>query len=107
MISESTTWHGGYSPTSLAYEFLAIKTTQSGRFFIETTFNLLPIEDNIIVPSPTLAMYAEEAQTLLDAMWNSGLRPRDGTGGLAHTNAQAAHIADLRAIVMKKCGIPQ
>ena len=110
MISETTTWHGGYNPRSLAYEFQAVKTTESGKFAIVTTFELLPIDKikmELTRRQPTLALYDDEAQSLFNALWNAGLRPRDGQGGLAHTNAQAAHIAELRAIVMKQCGVKQ
>ena len=107
MIDRSIKWWGHYAASKIRYEFQAIQTTEHGRSAIYTTFELVPLDTETLVTArePTLSLEPEEAQSLFNALWDSGLRPQDGQGGMAHTTAQAAHIADLRAIALKKCGI--
>ena len=109
MISETTKWWGHYNSAMIRYEFQCIRTNENGRFGIYATFEYEKIDTGskslVTSREPTLVLEPEDAQSLMNALWNAGLRPLDGQGGLAHTNAQAAHIADLRAIVMKKCGV--
>jgi hypothetical protein len=40
----------------------------------------------------------DEAQQLMNELWRCGVRPKDGSGALAHVEAQQAHMKDLRAI---------
>ena len=107
MITNGIQWWGQYNPSLMKYTLQAIKHTTSGeRFAIFMECKTEPLE-GATTHSPTLALEPEEAQSLFNALWGAGLRPRDGQGGLAHTDAQAAHIADLRAIALHKCGVKQ
>jgi hypothetical protein len=46
-----------------------------------------------MVYEPTLALSRESAQTLLQALWDAGLRPNDGLGSGEHVQALSRHIA--------------
>ncbi len=105
MINNGTEWWGQYNPARQCYQLQAIKHSPNGdRFAIFMECKQEPLETTTI-HEPTLALDPEEAQSLFNALWDADLRPRDGQGGMAHTNAQAAHLADLRAIVFKQAGI--
>lgn len=55
------------------------------------------------VAEPTFELKAEEAQSLMEALWHAGLRPRGFKNEPAHPliEAKDRHIADLRAIAFK------
>jgi hypothetical protein len=48
---------------------------------------------------PTFHLTPQEAQSLMDGLWEAGVRPRDGAGSLAHVDAQKAHLEDMRRLV--------
>jgi hypothetical protein len=48
---------------------------------------------------PTVRIDVEEAQHLLDQLWEMGLRPSAGVSSTGQDAAQKEHISDLREIV--------
>lgn len=47
----------------------------------------------------------EQAQGLMDDLWNAGVRPTEGNGSAGAMRAAERHIEDLRAIAFKTLGI--
>jgi hypothetical protein len=60
-----------------------------------------PIRIGETMPSPSWDMTSIDAQNLIDALWEAGLRPHDGSGSGAQVEALKAHLSDMRAIVFK------
>ena len=56
--------------------------------------------ESIVDPSFTLGM--EEAQVLIDDLWNAGLRPTEGTGSAGSLRATEKHLADMRLIAFSQ-----
>ena len=54
---------------------------------------------------PLLRMDIEDAQRLMDALWNSGIRPGNGEGSVGQIGAIQKHLDDMRAIVSKELGV--
>lgn len=54
---------------------------------------------------PTLAIRMDQAQVLMDDLWNAGVRPTDGAGSAGAMRAAERHIQDLRAVAFKVLGI--
>lgn len=52
-----------------------------------------------------LRVPVEQAQGLMDDLWNAGVRPTDGNGSAGAMRAAERHIADLRAVAFKTLGI--
>ena len=48
------------------------------------------------------AIEFEEAQRLMDALWQAGVRPTDGTGSTGQLAATQAHLADMRKLVFER-----
>ena len=42
-----------------------------------------------------------EAQELMDALWDAGLRPTEGSGSAGALAATQAHLKDMQRIVFK------
>lgn len=55
-------------------------------------------------PAP-VTLWDEEAQMLMDSLWQAGLRPSSGEGNTAHMTAKDAHLDDLRRVLFFHLGI--
>lgn len=49
----------------------------------------------------TLAIEFDEAQQIMNALWQAGIRPKDGAGSVAHAEAQKVHLDDMRSIAFR------
>jgi hypothetical protein len=54
---------------------------------------------------PFMRLHIQEAQQLMDELWQCGLRPTEGTGSAGSLKATEKHLEDMRLIAMKKIGI--
>lgn len=43
----------------------------------------------------------DDAQTLMDDLWNAGLRPTEGTGSAGSLRATEKHLEDMRGMTTK------
>jgi len=58
-----------------------------------------------VAQAPTLRLWPDEAQRLMDELWQCGLRPAEGTGSAGALAATQRHLDDMRALVFK-AGMP-
>lgn len=56
-------------------------------------------------PHSPLFLENEEAQALIDSLWNCGFRPTEGTGSAGSLKATENHLHDMRKIAFKKLSI--
>ena len=54
---------------------------------------------------PTFHLGRDEAQTLMDDLWNAGFRPTEGTGSAGSLRATEKHLDDMRRIAFKHLGV--
>ncbi len=54
-----------------------------------------------MVEAPTLDLYHAEAQTLMDDLWQAGLRPTEGSGSAGQLAATQRHLEDMRTLALK------
>ncbi len=59
----------------------------------------IPPEDAILEPLPTLSIDKAEAQSLMDSLWNLGVRPTDGHGSTGQLAAVESHLAHTSALL--------
>lgn len=48
---------------------------------------------------PSMRLNANEAQSLMEALWGAGLRPAEARYPADHVNALRDHLADMRRLV--------
>ena len=53
-------------------------------------------------PQATARLEPEDAQVLMDSLWDAGLRPTQGHGTAGQLSATQAHLDDMRAITADK-----
>jgi len=51
--------------------------------------------------TPSMSLRRDEAQALMDELWQCGLRPTEGSGSAGSLAATERHLADLQRIVFK------
>ena len=97
--AQSSPWWGGVEVAILG-ERLANGYIPCGEVIMR------PISQGEEIPR-ALVLRNEEAQALMDDLWNSGIRPTEGAGTAGAMRAAERHIADLRAVAFKTLGIEQ
>jgi hypothetical protein len=60
------------------------------------TFTKLP--EGEYADRPAMRLRTEEAQRLMDELWNAGLRPSEGTGSAGSLAATERHLKDMRDV---------
>ena len=55
-------------------------------------------EDAGILVEPTISLRFEEAQRLMDELWECGLRPTEGSGSAGQLAAVQRHLEDMRRL---------
>lgn len=55
--------------------------------------------------APTFSLDPDDAQALMDDLWNAGLRPTEGRQSEGVTAAQNRHLEDMRKLTFSKLGI--
>lgn len=76
------------------YQLVQDESDKSGH-----SFQFVAIDPMGMVSSPSLPMSIQTAQNLMDELWNTGLRPTEGSGSAGAMAAQGKHLEDMRAIV--------
>lgn len=59
------------------------------------------LEDEGAEISPSFFLDTQNAQVLMDDLWNCGLRPTEGTGSAGSLAATQRHLEDMRCLVFK------
>lgn len=60
-----------------------------------------PIDHTYPPPDATVQLRQEEAQALMDTLWDCGLRPTDGAGTAGAMAATQAHVKDLQGVMYR------
>lgn len=55
---------------------------------------------------PTMRLDPQDAQLLMDQLWNCGVRPTEGTGSAGALAAKDEHLQDMRRIAFSQLQIP-
>lgn len=58
-------------------------------------------EENVCV-APSFVLSNQNAQTLMDDLWNSGFRPTEGSGSAGALRATERHLEDMRTLVFRR-----
>lgn len=60
---------------------------------------LAEIPDGGMLPSPSLRLDLAAAQSLMDELWDCGIRPAQGSGSAGSLAATERHLSDMQGIV--------
>lgn len=77
---------------------------RDGKRAIATNVTYDVVEDGSYI-NPTMRIPRENAQELMDSLWQCGLRPTMGKQSEGVTAAQARHLEDMRAVAFAKLNI--
>jgi hypothetical protein len=98
----STRLYASLTPWSGGIDFLLTERTHDGRRAIATKIDMTAHEDAGLIVEPSFRMSHENAQALMDELWNCGLRPSEGTGSAGALAATQKHLEDMRRLVFEK-----
>lgn len=93
IICESQPWFG-----AISVWFRERGATAS---YVAEPLTMRKVEVDGSVPPATLTVSPQQAQQFMDALWQCGLRPTEGSGSAGSLAATERHLADMRALVFK------
>lgn len=59
------------------------------------------VEDGACNIPPLFTIDQDQAQQIMDSLWDCGIRPSEGTGSAGALAAVQRHLEDMRALVFK------
>jgi len=83
-----------FSPLMARYEFFI--RDHSGNIVSNVQFVQDENQDLGHYRNPSMALDEDDAQALLQVLWNAGLRPNNGESTVAHVGALKQHLEDMR-----------
>ena len=66
---------------------------------------VMEAKDPAIMVDPTMRISRMAAQTLMDDLWQVGIRPTEGAGSAGSLRATEKHLSDMRQIAFKQLGL--
>ena len=88
-------WHNGV-------EFLAMQDNCVGVYV-----GMEEVKERFQTTKSTFTLRYDEAQILMDDLWNAGLRPTEGAGSAGAMRAVESHLKDLRKIAFNRLKISE
>ena len=88
-----------YLGLGIEIRFIDQQTREVGTELIMSKMNDGEMASSLLVLRPT------QAQTLIDELWNCGVRPTEGVGSAGSLAATERHLSDLRTLYFHKMGI--
>lgn len=73
---------------------------EHGKFLVAKPLEMVEREE-FTYSEPTARLQKEEAQELMDSLWQCGLRPSEGSGSAGALAATQKHLEDMRALVFE------
>ncbi len=104
-MSNHIEWHAQDNISWDAIELYASCKIDGKRFILTTDFTQKELEPGYMIDAPTLRLVGDEAQQIMNELWRIGIRPKNGSGAVAHTEAISAHLADMRTIAFNRLKI--
>jgi hypothetical protein len=77
-----------------------ISESKDGRMYVAEPITVRPLESDELL-EPQFELNDSEAQSLMDQLWQCGIRPTEGTGSAGAMAATQSHLADLRRLIFE------
>ncbi len=89
------------APWNQSIDILVISRRETGQPFTAARLTFEPVDEFTHI-EPTASLDHKDAQTLMDDLWQAGLRPTEGTGSAGAFAAQGKHLEDMRRLVFEE-----
>ena len=73
-----------------------------GKQFLHPLTEPVEIDEMAMHHEPTFRITPDEAQHLIDGLWDAGFRPTEGSGSAGSFAAQGRHLEDMRKLVFRE-----
>ena len=108
MINETRTeWRCQRNLARGAVEMIGFqKPVGSTLRLISAELTVTEHEPGAYIGEPTFSFSDDEAQQIMDELWRAGIRPNNGSGGIAHAEAMQSHLDDMRRLAFHALKVP-
>lgn len=91
--------HAEKAPWTDAIQFVLMEVIDGKRYVSSEVVMKEHIQPEII--EPVFSLPYENAQLLIDELWNCGLRPTEGTGSAGALAATQSHLKDMQELAKR------
>jgi hypothetical protein len=77
----------------------------TSRFHINDKFEKIEIKNNYYHMTSTLILTSQDAQNLVNDLWDAGIRPIAAKGSSGQLEAVEKHLKDMRTIAFERLNI--
>jgi hypothetical protein len=85
-------------PWNMCLSFLIFDRRDTTKSIVSASVLMQTVETGDLLPEP-MKMSLEEAQSLMDNLWDCGIRPTEGPGSAGSLAATRYHLEDMRKLV--------
>lgn len=85
---------------------LYLRSSEDGRTMSFGASVVMETSQEYTEHSPLITLRQNEAQQLMDSLWDCGLRPSEGSGSAGQMAATQRHLEDFRKIAFKFLELP-
>jgi hypothetical protein len=81
---------------------ILIKDNEHNKTWAAKPVEWIELEEDAPIPSPLIILrddLSKQAQSLMDQLWDCGIRPTEGMGSAGSFAAQTAHLKDMQTRV--------
>jgi len=109
--NDSTIFAAIKNPASRKVEIFAKQKRYNGQVsywknvIVETVSENDPDYSPAVYAPPPMQFSYEDAQSLMDALWDAGIKPSGGEGHTAHIRALNDHLDSMKKIAFNQLGI--
>lgn len=98
-------FHAEKQPYGKRIALHVVQEFPSGQITAATSLTFVSVAEGEFYPQAALSLTNDEAQMLIDALWDAGLRPSEGSGSAGAMLATQQHLADMRQLVAKQLDV--
>ncbi len=92
LIARAEPWSGRIS--------FVLRESDGQKWSIATKFEMRQVSQGDVI-DPSFSLEKEDAQKLMDSLWDCGLRPSEGSGSAGALAATQRHLDDMRKLVFE------
>ena len=89
------------TPWRDSVDVLIYEENDGARWVTRAEFTVERLQEGQVVGEPTFTLEAHTGQELMDALWDCGLRPSEGSGSAGQLAATQKHLEDMRLIALQ------
>lgn len=99
MNNDKTSWYASRNFDCWCVDLFVSLSNPTGRLVADPIYFTMSEHKPGIMRKPTFQLEMDEAQKLMQSLWEAGIRPNHGEGASGHLDSVKYHLEDMRKLV--------